>query len=83
MKLGESFLKILNKQYEPSAMIETSIKGYDLAFKTDEDGNPILLFMGKRDENGTVKGDRYARTLKYDRAGNKIKDHWELKGKAT
>jgi hypothetical protein len=34
-------------------------------------------------EQGKIKGERYARTLKYDREGNLIKDHWELKGKAT
>ncbi len=69
--------------YEPAAMVHMHYKGKDMAFKTDREGNPILLFIGKEDEEGTVKGERYARTLKKDTAGNVIKDHWELKGKAS
>jgi len=34
-------------------------------------------------ESGSIKGERYARTLKKDSQGNLIKDHWELKGKAS
>ena len=64
-------------------MIEMKYKGYDLSFKTDDEGNAILLFIGKKTEQGTIKGERYARTLKKDREGKIFKDHWELKGKAT
>jgi hypothetical protein len=83
MDLKDPILKILGKQYEPSTLIETTFKRYDLAFKTDEAGRPILLFMGKRDEDGNIKGERYARRLKIDPDGTVIKDHWEHKGKAT
>jgi hypothetical protein len=41
------------------------------------------FLFGKLKEDGTIKGERYARTLKYDKEGKIIKDHWELKGKAT
>jgi hypothetical protein len=83
MALSEDLLKKLSKKFEPSAMVEMKYKGYDIAFKTDEEGNAILLFMGKKNEMGTIKGERYARTLKKDREGQVFKDHWELKGKAT
>ena len=83
MKLKEPILKILNKQYEPDAIIETTFKRYALSFKTDEAGRPVLLFMGQRDENGQIKGERYARRLKIGEDGEVIKDHWEHKGKAT
>ncbi|MCF6407864.1 hypothetical protein L3C95_33565 [Chitinophaga filiformis] len=83
MKLSEALVKKLSQQYVPSSMVDMAFKGYDLSFKTDEAGNPILLFIGKRTDKGNVRGERYARTLKYDREGNRIKDHWELKGKAT
>ncbi len=63
--------------------MELRYKGLDLSIKTDEHGNAILLFIGKRTEQGTVKGERYVRTLLFDTQGVKIKDHWELKGKAT
>lgn len=83
MKLGEPFLKILSKTYEPSALVNMKVKRYDIAFKTDENGNPVLLFLGKLDDNGRVRGQRFVRTLKKDRSGNPIKDYWDLKGKAT
>jgi len=83
MALGEDLQKKLAKKYEISTMVEMQYKGYDLSFKTDEDGNAILLFIGKKTERGTIKGERYARTLKKDREGKIFKDHWELKGKAT
>jgi hypothetical protein len=82
MKLNDDLLKILSKTYSKSSLINSSYKNNDISFKTDPDGNPILFFIGKRREDGTIKGERYARTLKHDREGQIIKDHWELKGKA-
>lgn len=83
MKLKEPVLKILSKQYEPSTMVETTFKRYALSMKTDEQGRPILLFIGQKDEKGQIKGERYARRLKIAEDGKIIKDHWEHKGKAT
>ncbi|HEY8920789.1 MAG TPA: hypothetical protein VIM87_30335 [Chitinophaga sp.] len=76
-------MKKLGQPYAPSTMVDMVFKGNDLSFKTDEKGNAILLFIGKKMEDGNIRGERYARTLKYDRNGGLIKDHWELKGKAT
>lgn len=83
MSLGDNLLKKINKIFEPSAKVPLRYKGYDLVLITDKDGNAVQLFMGKAAEDGSIKGDRYARTLKYDREGVLIKDHWERKGKAT
>lgn len=83
MELGEPIRKILNKVYEPKIMVDQTFHSYDLSFKTDEKGRPILLFIGKRDENGNIKGERFARRLVYGNNGQMIKDHWEHKGKAT
>jgi hypothetical protein len=83
MILGEEILKILNKTYEPTTMIETKFKRYDLAFRTDEVGRPILLFIGTKDETGKIKGERFARRLATDSEGKIIKDHWDNKGKAS
>ncbi|MCJ8211569.1 hypothetical protein MUY27_17750 [Mucilaginibacter sp. RS28] len=54
-----------------------------MAFKTDERGRPVLLFIGQKDENGNIKGERFARRLKEGADGELIKDHWDHKGKAT
>jgi hypothetical protein len=83
MAISEDLQKKLAKRFDTSSMIEMKYKGYDLSFKTDEEGNAILLFIGKKTEQGTIRGERYARTLKKDREGKIFKDHWELKGKAT
>lgn len=82
MKLKDPILNVLEKQYEPSSMIEVRFVRYDLAFRTDDGGRPILLFIGRKTENGRITGERYARRLKIE-DGKKIKDHWEHKGKAS
>jgi hypothetical protein len=83
MKLSDDLIKKLAKKYEPSTLIQDSFRGNNIAFKTDAEGNAIQLFVGRRTEDGTIKGERYARTLKRDNNGNLIKDHWENKGKAS
>lgn len=83
MNLGPEILQLLSKTYEPAAMVNIKFKGFDLAFRTDENGHPILLFLGKKYENGHIKGSRYARTLKKDSDGKVFKDHWEHKGHAS
>jgi hypothetical protein len=83
MELGHEVMKLLSKTYEPQTMVETRFKRYDLAFKTDDKGRPILLFMGHKDEKGNILGERFARRLKEDDDGNIIKDHWENKGRAS
>jgi hypothetical protein len=83
MKLGEEILKQLNKLYAPSTTLKIRFKSYDIIIKTNEAGEAIQAFVGKLTDEGTIKGDRYARTLKYDRDGIKIKDHWERKGRAS
>jgi len=83
MKIGETLLKKLNKKYEPSKMVSLTFKGYDIALKIDEEGNPIVMFIGKKNEAGMIKGERYARRLVKDASGTVIKDHWDFKGKAS
>jgi hypothetical protein len=83
MELKEQLLKILKKKYDSSTVVQLTFRRYDLVFKTDEEGNPILLFLGKLQDNGYIKGERYARRLIKNQQGAIIKDHWEHKGKAT
>jgi hypothetical protein len=83
MKLSDDLVKRLAKTFEPSTLIHDTFRGNDIAFKTDADGNAVQLFVGRRSADGTIKGERFARTLKRDRAGAIIKDHWENKGKAS
>jgi hypothetical protein len=82
MALGEELQKKLRKRFEPSSVVSMRYKGYDLSVKTDAEGNAVLLFIGERREDDTIKGERYSRTLRFDNNGNVTKDHWDLKGKA-
>ncbi len=83
MGIGAALLKKISKKFEPASGIEMKFGKYDCYLKTDEEGNAIMLFIGKKMKNGMIRGERYARRLVKDEAGNYIKDHWELKGKAT
>lgn len=83
MPLSDDLLKKLAQKFEPQSNVSMRFKGYDLVIITDKDGNAVQLFMGKANGEGTIKGDRYARTLKHDKEGHLIKDHWERKGRAT
>lgn len=80
MELHEPIRKLLSKKYEPSSLIVTRCDCYDIAIKTDKEGDPMVLLMGRKDEKGQVKGERFARRLKQTLNGNIIKDRWEHKG---
>ena len=80
MALGSPIIKLLEKKYDPSTFIEMRFKGYDIGFKTDGEGNPIILFLGTKTSNGSIKGHRYARRIVKDKEGKVIKDHWDDKG---
>ena len=81
MKIGPELLKVLGKTYAPDELIAQRFGRYDLAFKTDGHGRPIILFIGKADENSKIKGERFARNLIIRPDGKVIKDHWDNKGK--
>ena len=81
--MGEALIKKLAQVYPANELIDLKYAGNDLTIKTDDAGRAILLFMGRRQENGHIKGERYARRLVFDASGKAVKDHWELKGKST
>ena len=81
MKIGEKLLKVLSKKYAPMEMITQKFGRYDISFKTDQEGNPILLFIGALDRDGRINGERFVRVLIKDKAGQILKDHWDAKGK--
>jgi hypothetical protein len=82
MGLSYDLQKKLRMRYAVYSMIEMKFKGLDLMFKTDSNGNPVTLFIGKKTADSTIKGERYSRTLIIDVHGATIKDHWDLKGRS-
>ena len=83
MSLSEDLLRKLQKTYEPSSTIRQKFRGKDIAFLTDDQGNPIQLFVGQLKENGNIKGERYSRKIVKDRDGKVLRDHWDRKGTSS
>jgi hypothetical protein len=82
MPLHPELDKKLSKTYEPRATINDEFKGYDITFVTNENGELILLFFGKRRPNGLITGERFTRTIKRQPGSLEIKSsHWDNQGK--
>jgi hypothetical protein len=83
MELGETILKLLSKRYQPSSLMETHCQCYDIAFKTDRQGLPVVAFLGKKDAKGKIRGERFARRLRQLTNGTIIKGFWECTGETV
>jgi len=80
MELEEPVLKILRKKYQPSSLIETHCGNCDLAFKTDKEGDAIVVTLGRKNAQGQIKGERFTRRLRQMSDGRIVKEFWEHKG---
>ena len=80
--LRAGILKILDKNYPALVVKETRYRRLDLAFTTTNHGLPVLLFIGKKDTSGKIKGERYTREISVTSQGV-VKNQWAHKGKAT
>jgi len=81
MALGASLIRKLEKKFPAKSNIEGSFRGNDLTIITNELGEAVTLFVGKRKENGDIKGEHYVRRINKGKAGETIKSHWDNKGK--
>lgn len=82
MPLHRELDKKLSKTFEPSTSIDDVFKGYDITFVTNEYGEPVTLFFGKRRPDGLIAGERYTRTIKRQPGSLEVKSsHWDLRGK--
>ncbi len=74
----------LAKIYAPATSHDAEFRGKDITFITNKVGEPITLFIGKRQPDGSIKGERYVRIIQYEADGITIrKSHWELKGSVS
>lgn len=83
MALSETLVKKINRKFEASSLVSLRLGSKDISLQTDEEGNAVKMFIGKRNEEGIIKGERYARNIIKDREGKIIKDHWDRKGWAS
>jgi hypothetical protein len=74
----------LARIYTPDATITEAYGGKDLTIITNDKGQAVTLFIGKRNPDGSITGERYVRRLQYEPDGITIrKSHWDLKGKVS
>lgn len=84
MPLNKKILEKLNKRFAPDSRLDDTYQGLDLTFITNELGEPVTLFIGKRRPDGAITGERYVRTIKRIANSDQIESsHWDLKGKVT
>jgi hypothetical protein len=83
MPINPKLQTILAKLYTPDSSVDLQYHGKDITILTNENGEAVTLFIGKRNEDGTITGERYARKFKTDSKTGKRSSHWDLKGKAS
>ena len=64
MALSDDLIKKLKQKFEASTTIHFRYRTNDVVVQSDEDGNAIRTFIGKANDEGIIKGDRYSRTFK-------------------
>ncbi|TXK36423.1 hypothetical protein FVR03_17880 [Pontibacter qinzhouensis] len=84
MALNPKLVTKLEKIYAPNTSIHDTYNGKDLTFVTNEFGEPVTLFIGKRRAEGAIAGERYTRKIVRKTGSQEIlKSHWDLKGKVS
>ena len=84
MAINEKLEKKLGKLYEPSSRIDEVFISNDITIISNERGEAIHLFIGKRNEDGSIRGEHYARRIQREPGSDRIiKSHWDNKGKVT
>ena len=84
MPIGSTLEKKLDKVYAPFSRIDEVFHGKDITIITNERGEAVHLYIGKRNEDGSIRGEHYARRLQREAGSERIlKSHWDNKGKVT
>lgn len=83
MPLRPELEKKLGKPFPPDSRVDETYRGKDLTIMTNENGEAVTLFIGKRSEGGSIKGERYVRQITRNDDGSIRKSHWDCKGKVS
>ncbi len=84
MAISAKLEKKLAKPYAPSSRIDEVYLGNDITIISNDRGEAIHLFIGKRNEDGSIRGEHYARRIQREPGSDRIiKSHWDNKGKVT
>ncbi|MFN3404808.1 MAG: hypothetical protein ACK40G_11970 [Cytophagaceae bacterium] len=79
--LGNFLIKKLEKKYKPCTRIDAILGNKDISFFTNEQGEPVTIFIGKRKSNGHISGEQYTRKIKKRVDGEITESHWDNKGR--
>lgn len=81
MPLNPKLQHLLEKLHEPEQRYDKQYSGKDITYFTNEYGEPVTLFIGKRRDDGSIRGERYVCRIVRKPGSNEIqKSHWENKG---
>jgi len=84
MPLNPRLQKLLEKDYAPQERFDSKFSGKDITYITNDFGEAVTLFIGKRQQDGSINGERYVRRIiRETNSQNIAKSHWELKGKVS
>jgi len=84
MPLNSKLKAKLEKVYKPDARIDDTYHGKDITFITNEHGEPVTLYIGKRKDDGAIAGERYVRKIvRKPNSQEILKSYWDLKGKVS
>lgn len=81
MPLGDQLINMLQKSFPPKTRIDDIFRGNELTIVTNNEGEAVSLYIGKRLQDGRIKGEYYSRKIVKDSGGKIIKSHWDNKGK--
>ena len=81
--IGPDLEKKLNKILTPNAHIEDHYKNLDLTILTNENGEAVTLYIGKRKENGKIAGEVFYRKIKKRENNIITESHWDNQGKVS
>ncbi|MBF9253589.1 hypothetical protein I2I11_09825 [Pontibacter sp. 172403-2] len=84
MPLNPKLQKLLEKTYAPQERFDSKFSDKDITYITNESGEPVTLFIGRRQQDGSIAGERYVRRIIREANSSGIaRSHWELKGKVS
>jgi hypothetical protein len=82
MALNKKIEIYLQKVFTPDARLHEKLLGSDITIVTNNFGEAVTLFIGKRRPDNNITGERYVRRIiRKPNSLEILRSHWELKGK--
>lgn len=79
--IGKRLEAKLAKKYAANATFHERFGNQDITYLTDDQGQVVQLYLGKRKDDGNIKGERFSRRIVKDASGKILRTHWDRMGK--